>query len=146
MLCSFSQMEISVHRNTPTKHLSIPGLFSIQSFTLLKHYSELKVFHLYNDCNLPTETYQMFPCLVGSTLSLCINWVSIHKNKITFILFNRFPISEFWDSKTYLHLTFRYFQLLLILFFANLFFFHFANNDTEHILNCYHLFRYLDMH
>ena len=124
MLCSFSQMEISLHQNTPTKHLSIPGLFSIKSFTLLKHSSDLQAFHLYNNCKTTYRNLsKCFHVLVGSTLSLCINWVSIHKNKMTFLLFNRVSISEFWDSKTYLHLTFRYFQLSLILFFANLFFF-----------------------
>ena len=124
MICSFSQMDISLHRNTPTKHLSILSLFSTNPFTLLKHSSDLQAFHLYNNCKI---TYQnlskCFHVLVGSTLSLCINWDPVHKNKMIFLLFNRFPISEFWDSKTYLHLTFRYFQLLLILFFANLFFF-----------------------
>ena len=124
MLFSFSHMEISLHQNTPTKHLSILALFSIKSFTLLKHSSDLQDFHLYNDCKF---TYwnlsKCFHVLVGSTLSLCINWVFVHKNKMTFLLCNRFLIFEFWDSKTYLHLTFRYFQLSLILFFANLFFF-----------------------
>ena len=147
MLCSFSQMEISLHRNTPTKHFSIPCLFSIKSFTLLKHSSDLQSFHLYNDCKFTYGNLsKCFHVLVGSTLSLCINWVSVHKNKITFVLINRFPISNIWDSKTYSHLTFSYFQLSLILFFANLFLFHFANNDTEHNLNCYHLFRYFHRH
>ena len=107
MIFSFSQMEISLHRNTPTKHLSILGLFSIKSFTLLKHSSSLQNYLL-----------KCFHVLVDSTLSLCINWVSVHKNKMTFLLFNRFLISEFWHSKTYSHLTFSYFQHSLILFFA----------------------------
>ena len=97
---------------------------SIKSFTLLKHSSDLQAFHLYNNCKFTFwNLSKYFHVLVGSTLSLCINWVSIHKNKMTFILFNRFLVSQFWDSKTYLHLTFSYFQLSLILFFGNLFFF-----------------------
>ena len=124
MLWCFSQMEISLHQNTPTKHLSIPGLFSIKSFTLLKHSSDLQSFHLYNDCKFTYGNLsKCFHVLVGSTLSLCINWVSVHKNKMTFLLFNRFSISQFSDSKTYSHLTFSYFQLSLILFFANIFLF-----------------------
>ena len=143
MLCSFSQMEISLHRNTPTKHLFIPGLFSIKSFTLLKHSSDLQAFHLYNDCKFSCQnlskifqhgnvykfSYRHLSSLSWEdnnncpTLSLCINWVYVHKNKMTFLLFNRFSISQFSNSKTYSHLTFSYFQLSLILFFANIFLF-----------------------
>ena len=146
MLFSFSRMEISLQPNSLTQHLSLPSLFSIKSFTLLKHSSDLEAFHLYNDCKFTYGNLsKCFHVLFGSTLSLCINWVSVHKNKMTFLLFNRFLVSQFWDSKTYSHLTFSYFQLSLILFFVNIFF-HFANNETEHILNCNHLFHYFDMH
>ena len=124
MLFSFSHMEISLHRNTPTKHISILALFSIKSFTLLKHSSDLEAFHLYNDCKFSYRNlWKFFHVLASPTLSLCINWVSVHKNKITFFLINRFLISEIWDSKTYSHLTFSHFQLSLILFFTNIFLF-----------------------
>ena len=141
MLCSFSQMEISLHPNSPTRHLSLPALFSIKYFTLLKHSPNLQAFHLYNDSKFSYEnlwkwfqhgnvykfSYRNLSSLSWEdnnkcpTLSLCINWVSVHKNKITFVLTNRFLISEIWDSKTYSHLTFNYFQLSLILLFTKIF-------------------------
>ena len=124
MLCSFSQMDISLHQNSPTQHLSIPALFSIKSFTLLKHSLDLQAFHLYNDYKFTYRNLSnCFHVLAVPTLSLSINWVSIHKNKIAFVLINRFSISEIWDSKKYLHSTFSYFQLSLIFFFANTFLF-----------------------
>ena len=92
--------------------------FSISEISGIKNREGKKLFqqkHEFPNISFPISE-------IGNSGCSIYTWI-FYFPIYSFVLINKFLISKIWDSKTYPHLTFSYFQLSLILLFANIFLF-----------------------